>query len=59
MANPNKVKGDRVERDVRKIISQYDRTARRTRPGRREDEGDSSQEEFRGYIERVEAKNAR
>ena len=40
MANPNKAKGDRVERDVRKIISQYDPAARRTRPGRREDEGD-------------------
>lgn len=40
MPHPNKAKGDRAERDVLKIISQYDHTARRTRPGRREDEGD-------------------
>lgn len=40
MPHPNKAKGDRAERDVRKIISQYDPDARRTRPGRREDEGD-------------------
>ena len=40
MPHPNKAKGDRAERDVLKIISQYDPAARRTRPGRREDEGD-------------------
>lgn len=40
MPHPNKAKGDRAERDVLKIISQYDSAARRTRPGRREDEGD-------------------
>lgn len=40
MAHPNKAKGDRAERDVLKIISQYDPAARRTRPGRLEDQGD-------------------
>ena len=40
MPHPNKTKGDRAERDVLKIISKYDPAARRTRPGRREDEGD-------------------
>ena len=40
MANPNKQKGDRAERDVLHILQQYDPAARRTRPGRREDEGD-------------------
>lgn len=40
MPHPNKAKGDRAERDVLKIISQHDPAARRTRPGRREDEGD-------------------
>lgn len=40
MPHPNKTKGDRAERDVLGIISQYDPAARRTRPGRREDEGD-------------------
>ena len=40
MPHPNKAKGDSAERDVLKIISQYDPDARRTRPGRREDEGD-------------------
>lgn len=40
MPHPNKAKGDRAERDVLNIITQYDCSARRTRPGRREDEGD-------------------
>lgn len=40
MANSSKVKGDRAERAVLAIIQQYDPDARRTRPGRREDEGD-------------------
>ena len=40
MANPNKAKGDRAERSVLAILQQHDPPARRTRPGRREDEGD-------------------
>lgn len=40
MPHPNKAKGDRAERGVLRILSEYDSSARRTRPGRREDEGD-------------------
>ena len=40
MSHPNKAKGDRAEREVLRILSEYDSSARRTRPGRREDEGD-------------------
>lgn len=40
MPHPNKAKGDRAERAVLAILQHYDPTARRTRPGRREDEGD-------------------
>lgn len=40
MSHPNKAKGDRAERGVLRILSEYDSSARRTRPGRREDEGD-------------------
>lgn len=53
MPNPNKQKGDRAERDVRKIISQYDPSARRTRPGRREDEGDILTDEFTIQVKNV------
>lgn len=53
MPNPNKQKGDRAERDVLKIISQYDPDARRTRPGRREDEGDILTEEFTIQVKNV------
>lgn len=53
MPNPNKQKGDRAERDVLKIISQYDPTARRTRPGRREDEGDILTDEFTIQVKNV------
>lgn len=40
MPHPNKAKGDRAERDVEKILTQYDPAASRTRSGRHEDEGD-------------------
>ena len=40
MTNNNKMKGDRAERAALAILQQYDPEARRTRPGRREDEGD-------------------
>ena len=40
MPHPNKAKGDRAEREVLRILPEYDSSARRTRPGRREDEGD-------------------
>lgn len=40
MPHPNKAKGDRAERSVLAILQQHDPAARRTRPGRREDEGD-------------------
>lgn len=40
MPHPNKAKGDRAERAALAILQQYDPEARRTRPGRREDEGD-------------------
>jgi len=53
MPHPNKAKGDRAERDVRKIISQYDPSARRTRPGRREDEGDILTDEFTIQVKNV------
>lgn len=40
MANPNKAKGDRAERAVLAVLKQFDNDARRTRPGRLEDQGD-------------------
>ena len=40
MANPNKRRGDLEERAVEKIIREKFPDAKRTRPGRREDEGD-------------------
>lgn len=40
MPHPNKAKGDRAERAVLAVLKQFDNDARRTRPGRREDEGD-------------------
>lgn len=40
MSHPNKAKGDRAEREVLRILPEYDSSARRTRPGRREDECD-------------------
>ena len=40
MANSSKAKGDRAERAVLAVLKQFDNDARRTRPGRREDEGD-------------------
>ena len=40
MANPNKRRGDLEERVVEKIIQEWFPDAKRTRPGRRDDEGD-------------------
>ena len=40
MTSSSKVKGDRAERAVLAALKQFDHDARRTRPGRREDEGD-------------------
>ncbi|MFY9190191.1 MAG: hypothetical protein WAN89_02810 [Lawsonella sp.] len=40
MANPQKRKGDRAERDVLAMLRPFFPEATRTRPGRREDEGD-------------------
>ena len=40
MANPNKRRGDSEERAVEKIIQEKFPDAKRTRAGRREDEGD-------------------
>lgn len=40
MTSSSKVKGDRAERAVLAVLKQFDHDARRTRPGRREDEGD-------------------
>ena len=40
MPHPNRTKGDRAERDVLAVLKQFDSDARRTRSGRREDEGD-------------------
>lgn len=40
MANPNKVRGDNEERAVEKIVQEKFPDAKRTRAGRREDEGD-------------------
>lgn len=40
MPSSSKVKGDRAERSVLAVLKQFDGAARRTRPGRREDEGD-------------------
>lgn len=57
MANSSKVKGDRGERAVLAIIQQYDPDARRTRPGRCEDEGDILTDEFTIQVKNV--KNAR
>ena len=40
MVNANKVRGDREEREVERIVREYFPDAKRTRAGRRDDEGD-------------------
>ena len=40
MVNANKVRGDREEREVERIVREYFPDAKRTRAGRREDCGD-------------------
>lgn len=40
MPSSSKVKGDRAERAVLAVLKQFDNDARRTRPGRLEDQGD-------------------
>lgn len=56
MANPSKRKGDRAERDVLAMLLPHMPTAKRTRAGRQEDEGDILTDQF--TIQVKDVKNA-
>lgn len=53
MAHPNKAKGDRGEHEVLKLVTTVFPKAKRTRPGRREDEGDILTDEFTIQVKNV------